>query len=232
MPLSVTTVIGDLVGSRQGPRPGGAAALALGEALSEVNATVATVQAFEPTVGDEFQGACPTLADATLATLLVRLALRGRGDARCGIGVGEVTVTTRPAPPCCRTVPAGGRPATPSRRSSRPAAPAGPGTSAPAPPPSTPSCSAATRSSRGSTTAAPGCCGWRCSVTASGRSPSARASTPPRSRAVLPGHRHRPRRAAAPGGRMSLCVWLVVVGLVDLMRAARDARRYDGRCWC
>ena len=91
MSSSVTTVIGDLVGSRRAPDRG-ELQRSLGEALSELNATVATVQAFEPTVGDEFQGACPTLADATLATLLVRLALRGRGDARCGIGVGEVTV--------------------------------------------------------------------------------------------------------------------------------------------
>jgi hypothetical protein len=91
MAVSVTTVIGDLVGSRRSPDRGGLQR-SLGEALSEVNRSVATVQPFEPTVGDEFQGACPTLADATLATLLVRLALRGRGDARCGIGVGEVTV--------------------------------------------------------------------------------------------------------------------------------------------
>lgn len=91
MSSPVTTVIGDLVGSRRAPDRG-ALQRSLGQALSELNATVATVQAFEPTVGDEFQGACATLADATLATLLVRLALRGDGDARCGIGVGEVTV--------------------------------------------------------------------------------------------------------------------------------------------
>ena len=91
MPRAVVTVIGDLVGSR---RVADRAALqqSLGVALSEVNATVATVQPFEPTVGDEFQGACESIADATLATLLVRLSLRGHADVRCGIGTGEVTV--------------------------------------------------------------------------------------------------------------------------------------------
>ena len=91
MPSPVVTVIGDLVGSRRSPDRAQLQRW-LGESLSEVNANVATVQAFEPTVGDEFQGTCPTVADATVAALLVRLALRGRGDVRCGIGVGEVTV--------------------------------------------------------------------------------------------------------------------------------------------
>jgi DNA-binding CsgD family transcriptional regulator len=87
----LVTVIGDLVGSRRAPDR---ARLqdALGRSLSVVNATVAAVQAFEPTVGDEFQGGCQTLADATMATLLVRLAMRGHADVRCGIGQGEVTV--------------------------------------------------------------------------------------------------------------------------------------------
>jgi hypothetical protein len=91
MPPPLVTVIGDLVGSR---RVADRAALqqSLGAVLSELNATVATVQPFEPTVGDEFQGACGSLADATLATLLVRVSLRGSADVRCGIGTGEVTV--------------------------------------------------------------------------------------------------------------------------------------------
>jgi hypothetical protein len=91
----MVTVIGDLVASRRTHDRAGLQQ-ALGEALSEVNATVATVQPFEPTVGDEFQGGCASLADATLATLLVRLSLRSRpdvsSDVRCGIGTGEVTV--------------------------------------------------------------------------------------------------------------------------------------------
>ena len=89
--MDVVTVIGDLVDSRRAPDRA-ALQQSLGRALSEVNATVATVQPFEPTVGDEFQGACATVPDATLATLLVRLSLRGHGDVRCGIGAGDVSV--------------------------------------------------------------------------------------------------------------------------------------------
>ncbi len=99
MPSTVVTIIGDLVGSRRDPDRA-ALQRALGDALSEVEASVATVQPFEATVADEFQGACASVADATLATLLVRLALLGRpgvdpevrSDVRCGIGFGEVTV--------------------------------------------------------------------------------------------------------------------------------------------
>jgi hypothetical protein len=89
--VALFTVIGDLVRSR---RAADRAALQerLGEILSVVNARVETMQPFEPTVGDEFQGACATLADAVLATLLVRVGLHPHADVRCGIGSGEVTV--------------------------------------------------------------------------------------------------------------------------------------------
>lgn len=85
------TVIGDLVGSRQVPDRA-AVQRALQDALDGVNRSVPVLQAFEPTVGDEFQGACATLHDAVLAALLARLALLPLVDARSGIGHGSVTV--------------------------------------------------------------------------------------------------------------------------------------------
>ncbi len=87
----VYTVIGDLVGSRTVPDRAGVQR-ALDDALREVGEHVPVAQAFEPTVGDEYQGACRTLAEAVLAALLVRLTLLPLVDVRCGIGHGEVTV--------------------------------------------------------------------------------------------------------------------------------------------
>lgn len=84
-------VIGDLVGSRRLADRGGAQAR-LGEVLASVNDVLAPAQAFEPTIGDEFQGATDRLADALLAGLLIRLRLGGVVDVRCGYGRGEVTV--------------------------------------------------------------------------------------------------------------------------------------------
>ncbi|HSE71343.1 MAG TPA: SatD family protein [Nocardioidaceae bacterium] len=92
------TLIGDLVGSRQLADRAGAQRR-LGEVLTEVTGQLGPLQPLEPTVGDEFQGAFAGLADATLATLLVRLALLPEVDVRCGIGYGEVTMhdaTRRP----------------------------------------------------------------------------------------------------------------------------------------
>jgi hypothetical protein len=85
------TVIGDLVGSRVAPDRT-ALQHALGAALEAVNRSIAPRQAFEPTVGDEYQGGCLTLADAARASLLVRLELLPAGDTRCGLGHGAVTV--------------------------------------------------------------------------------------------------------------------------------------------
>ncbi len=85
------TLIGDLVGSRTLPDRGRAQDR-LEAVLREATALLAPVQALEPTVGDEFQGAFATLAAATRATLLVRLALLPEVDVRCGIGLGPVTV--------------------------------------------------------------------------------------------------------------------------------------------
>ncbi len=85
------TVIGDLVGSRAVPDRA-AVQDALNDALEAVNRSVPVEQSFEPTVGDEYQGACATLPGAVLAALLVRLSLLPLVDARCGIGFGPVTV--------------------------------------------------------------------------------------------------------------------------------------------
>ncbi len=92
------TLIGDVVGSRRLPDRARAQER-LGEVLAEATTHITPVQALEPTVGDEFQGAFADLGDATLATLLVRLSLLPEIDVRCGIGFGEVTVhdaTRRP----------------------------------------------------------------------------------------------------------------------------------------
>lgn len=85
------TLIGDLVGSRGLPDRAHAQER-LGAVLAEVTALVSPLQSLEPTVGDEFQGLFTGLGDATLATLLVRLALVPEIDVRCGLGHGEVTV--------------------------------------------------------------------------------------------------------------------------------------------
>jgi SatD family (SatD) len=95
MSAEVYTVIGDLVGSRSVPDRS-AVQRALTESLDDVNRVVPVAQPFQPTVGDEYQGACATLTDAVLAALLVRLSLLPLVDARCGIGHGQVTVYDDP----------------------------------------------------------------------------------------------------------------------------------------
>jgi hypothetical protein len=87
----VYTVIGDLVGSRTVPDRA-AVQDTLNAALESVNEVLPVAQAFQPTVGDEYQGACSTLGNALLAGLLVRLALLPQVDVRCGVGHGAVTV--------------------------------------------------------------------------------------------------------------------------------------------
>ena len=87
----VYTVIGDLVGSRS-VADRAAVQQALNSALGGVNELVPVAQPFEPTVGDEYQGACGSLGDAVLAALLVRLSLLPLVDVRSGLGHGEVTV--------------------------------------------------------------------------------------------------------------------------------------------
>ena len=91
MPTELYTVIGDLVASRS-VTDRAAVQEALHDALDGVGSAVRVEQPFQPTVGDEYQGACATLPDAVLAALLVRLSLLPRVDVRCGIGHGAVTV--------------------------------------------------------------------------------------------------------------------------------------------
>ena len=85
------TLIGDVVGSRRLDDRAGAQER-IGATLHEVARVIEPAQALEATVGDEFQGAFTTVADAALAALLVRLALLPTVDVRCGLGHGEVTV--------------------------------------------------------------------------------------------------------------------------------------------
>ncbi|CAA9330280.1 MAG: FIG007491: hypothetical protein YeeN [uncultured Nocardioidaceae bacterium] len=91
MVLTVYAVIGDVVGSRK-LRDRAAAQDGIVAALSAVDADVPGVQPLQATLGDEFQGAYDSLAEATRAALLVRLTLLPGVDVRCGIGWGETTV--------------------------------------------------------------------------------------------------------------------------------------------
>ncbi len=83
-------VIGDLVGSRLLPDRA-AAHQQLDTVLRQVDTVEPGVQALEPTVGDEFQGAYDDVHQAARVALLVRLAMLPLVDLRCGIGEGEVT---------------------------------------------------------------------------------------------------------------------------------------------
>ncbi|HEV6955435.1 MAG TPA: hypothetical protein VKY86_19505 [Promicromonospora sp.] len=102
------TVIGDIVGSRK-LADRAAAQRAIIAALAHVSRALPPAQRLEPTFGDEVQGGFETIADATLATLLIRLELNrlahpspaaDPGDTpppelvvmRFGIGQGDVRV--------------------------------------------------------------------------------------------------------------------------------------------
>lgn len=102
------TVIGDIVGSRA-LEDRARAQQAVVATLLRVSSVMPLAQRLEPTFGDEIQGGFETVADATLATLLIRLELnrlahpQPPGDAsaeptpelvtmRFGIGKGEVRV--------------------------------------------------------------------------------------------------------------------------------------------
>jgi hypothetical protein len=84
-------LIGDLVGSRRHPSRA-AAQEQLIAALHVANEVVPAVQPLAPTVGDEFQGVYRDVAAAARAGLVVRLALGGEIDTRCGIGVGTLEI--------------------------------------------------------------------------------------------------------------------------------------------
>lgn len=102
------TVIGDIVGSRR-LMDRAAAQRTIVAALARVSTAIPLAQRLEPTFGDEVQGGFHTIADAALATLLIRLELNRlahpsptdrAGDARSpelvvmrfGIGHGDVRV--------------------------------------------------------------------------------------------------------------------------------------------
>jgi hypothetical protein len=102
------TVIGDIVGSRT-LKDRARAQEAIIATLARVSTAIPLAQRLEPTFGDEIQGGFRTIADATLATLLVRLELdrlaHPASEAesltepvpdlvamRFGIGQGEVSV--------------------------------------------------------------------------------------------------------------------------------------------
>lgn len=87
----LVTLIGDMVGSRSLPDRAGVQRR-LAEALDEATALLGPAQRLETTVGDEFQGAFDDVGTASLAALVVRLALLPEVDVRCGLGQGEVTV--------------------------------------------------------------------------------------------------------------------------------------------
>jgi hypothetical protein len=93
----LATLIGDIVASR---RHGDRRRLqeSLVESLNAVNAHLDPVQPLALTIGDEFQGAFATVADAALASMLVRLRLltaRYSSDSRYGLGYGYIDVFDR-----------------------------------------------------------------------------------------------------------------------------------------
>ena len=83
------TLIGDVVGSRSLADRAGVHRL-LNQALHDVADTAIDPPAF--TVGDEFQGAYPTVGRAIDAALCLRLAVAPEIDVRFGLGWGAVTM--------------------------------------------------------------------------------------------------------------------------------------------
>ena len=89
--MTSTTVIGDLIGSRDSDDRRALHAR-FERALGEVNDQFSPPTPMRMQAGDEYQGVFSTLGDALCASLLVRLALRPDGDIRHGIGRGDVDV--------------------------------------------------------------------------------------------------------------------------------------------
>lgn len=87
MSTDVYALIGDLVGSRTTPSRRGAHD-AVQRASAVVNDLLRPLQPVTPTVGDEFQGLFATLAEATLASLTMRVELEPVIGTRYGIGRG------------------------------------------------------------------------------------------------------------------------------------------------
>lgn len=91
---SHVAMIGDLVGSRSLASRADAQR-SLVDALAVVEALVPARQVPSPTVGDEFQAVYPSVAEAVLAAVAIRLALPEPMDCRLGIGVGELEIVGR-----------------------------------------------------------------------------------------------------------------------------------------
>lgn len=92
--MEVATLIGDLVASRE-HADRRRLHDHLHRALARANQLLDPRQPLEVTIGDEFQGRFATVADATRASLLVRLMLlmdEHGSDSRYGVGLGTVTV--------------------------------------------------------------------------------------------------------------------------------------------
>lgn len=89
--LTLTTVLGDLVGSRDAVDRRGVHRR-VREVLSQVNEVVPPVTPLRVTAGDEFQGTYHHLGNGLSAAGMVRLLLMPEIDVRVGLGWGEVTL--------------------------------------------------------------------------------------------------------------------------------------------
>ena len=96
---SVATLIGDLVGSREAADRSRLQALTE-SVLETVNELMEPVQPIAPTVGDEFQGAFSTVAEAVRASLLLELELLDKAEvgSRYGLGFGSVSLLEERSP--------------------------------------------------------------------------------------------------------------------------------------
>lgn len=88
---SAATLIGDVVGSRR-TRDRIDLHARLEQVITAVNEMLNPVAPLRITVGDEYQGAFHTVAQAVRATTRIRLAMLPDYDVRHGLGWGEVTV--------------------------------------------------------------------------------------------------------------------------------------------
>lgn len=102
---SGATMIGDVVASKQ-VRDRADLQRRMERTLHETTQRFQCVQPLQLTIGDEFQGVFLSVADATLASMLLRLDLLPDLDARFGIGVGEYEVFDRSRTPFAQDGPA------------------------------------------------------------------------------------------------------------------------------
>lgn len=90
--MELGTLIGDVVGSRDGHIPRADLHARLSDGLAAVNDELTPTVPLRITVGDEYQGCFATVGAACRASLRLRLALLPDHDVRHGIGWGPVTV--------------------------------------------------------------------------------------------------------------------------------------------